>query len=144
MRGVAAIEFALVSLVFLFILYGVATFGAAFYTQQVVSRAAEDGVRASQLFNNLVPDDPRVRNVVYQSLSNSLIAPVEFTDTQAARLQWLKATVAAPEVRLTTGRVQVVVAYPYRQNPVIPAIPLSRGIMPDLLIGSAVAANRSP
>ena len=45
-RGVAAIEFALVFSVLFLAMYGIATFGAVFYIQQVVSRAAEDGARA--------------------------------------------------------------------------------------------------
>lgn len=143
MRGVAAIEFAFVALVFCFMLYGVATFGAAYYTQQVISRAAEDGVRASLLFNNVVANDPRVQNVVYQSLSTSLIAPLDASGTQEARLQWLRGAVDPPLVNIATpGRVTVQVQYPYQRNPVIPPIPLSQGIViPDLLTGRATAAK---
>ncbi|RYG05714.1 MAG: pilus assembly protein, partial [Burkholderiales bacterium] len=42
----AAVEFAAVFLVLFSVLYGITTFGAVLYTQQVVSRAAEEGARA--------------------------------------------------------------------------------------------------
>ena len=45
-RGVAAIEFALVFVLLFSVLYALATFGAVFYTQQAVTRAAEEGARA--------------------------------------------------------------------------------------------------
>lgn len=45
-RGVAALEFALVAMVFLIILFGIANYGAAFVVQQALTRAAEDGARA--------------------------------------------------------------------------------------------------
>lgn len=139
-RGVAAIEFSFVAFVFCFILYGVATFGAAFYTRQVISRAAEDGVRAALLVNNLQANDIRVRSVIYQSLASSLIAPLDRSDTHADRLAWLREVVAEPEVSLATpGQVIVRVVYPYRANPILPPIPLSQPWMPDLLTGRAVA-----
>ncbi|RYF37267.1 MAG: pilus assembly protein [Comamonadaceae bacterium] len=139
-RGVAAIEFSFVAVAFFLLLYGLATFGAAFYTRQVISRAAEDGVRAALLFNSLVANDSRVRNVVYQSLASSLITPLDRSGTPADRLAWLRATVTDLDVSLATpGQVVVRVVYPYRAHPILPPIPLSQGWMPDRLTGRAVA-----
>ncbi|RYX89645.1 MAG: pilus assembly protein [Comamonadaceae bacterium] len=141
-RGVAALEFAFVSIAFIFLLYGIATFGAALYTRQVVSRAAEDGVRAALMYNNVTANDSRVQNVVYQSLASSLIAPMNVSTNAATRLAWLRATVASPEVNISApGQVVVRVVYPYRANPVLPAIPLSQAWMPNLLTGRATAAR---
>ena len=44
--GIAAVEFALVFTLLFLALYGLITFGAVLYTQQVVARSAEDGARA--------------------------------------------------------------------------------------------------
>ena len=70
-RGIAAIEFALVFMTIFFIIYGLATFGAVLYTQQVVSRAVEDGARAVPrlLSPPVAADDARIKAAVYDSLS---------------------------------------------------------------------------
>ena len=142
MRGVAALEFAFVSIAFIFLLYGLATVGAAFYTRQVVSRAAEDGVRAALMYNNVLANDTRVQNVVYQSLASSLIAPMNVSESAATRLAWLRTTVASPEVNISApGQVVVRVVYPYAAHPVLPAIPLSQAWMPNVLTGRATAAK---
>lgn len=143
-RGVAAIEFALVTLLFVTLFYGVVTFGAALYTQQAVSRAASDGARASASFVSVTTDDPRVQQVIYQSLATSLIAPQANAATTAQRLQWITATVALPKVDVSSpGQVSVSVAYPYQANPMLPPIPLTSGWMPTQLVGSATAAKNA-
>ncbi len=76
-RGIAAIEFALVFSMLLLFLYGIVTFGSVLYTQQAVSRSAEDGARALTSFNGpLTPSAiSDVTGVVYDSLSTSLVGP---------------------------------------------------------------------
>lgn len=141
-HGVAAIEFALVFSGLFLLLYGIATFGAALYTQQAVARAAGDGARASALFPGVQPNDPRVQKVIYDSLASSLIAPIGTGDTHAARLTWLRQVVAQPQVGVADPtQITVRVVYPYRSNPVLLALPLTNAFMPRDLVGSATAAR---
>ena len=147
-RGVAAIEFALIALLLLLFLYGLATFGAVLYTQQAVSRAAEDGARAAGMPSPLEPVGlPRVRSVVLESLAQSLIAPPAQSGTPALRQAWLDDVV---EVQLQligepgqpSSRADVVVSYPYSENRVLPSLPLldTSGWMSDTLEGRASVA----
>jgi hypothetical protein len=72
-RGVAAIEFALVFGVLFLGIYGLVTFSGVLYVQQVVSRAAEDGARASQMLpGSMAPADLQttVRTAIYRSLAH--------------------------------------------------------------------------
>lgn len=136
-RGVAAIEFSLVVLTFLILFYGVVTFGAALYTKQVVARAAGDGARAAALVPSLAANDPRVQRVIYASLASSLIAPA---GTAAQRLQWLQSNVSLTVTSVGSPlQARVEVSYPYRANPILPAIPLTNSWMPTNLRSSATA-----
>ncbi len=144
-RGVAAIEFALIFLLFFTIVYGAATFGAVFYTQQVLSRAAEDGARAISLMGvtPLVANDPSIAGVVHGSLAGSLIAPANLGTTQAARKQWLEnsenvSVLVDPACAGVAGCVKVTVQYQYSKNRILPALPLLNFI-PDTLVASAIA-----
>ena len=144
-RGVAAVEFALVFLLFISVLYGAATFGAVFYTQQVLSRAAEDGARAISLLGvtPLVTNDPQITSVVYNSLESSLIAPATLGSTQAVRKTWIEnpANVVVaidPTCAGVTGCVKVTVQYQYSQNRILPVLPLISWA-PNTLTASAIA-----
>lgn len=120
-RGVAAIETALVLLLFITLVYGIATFGAVFYTQQVVSRAAEDGARALTALNSpfasgSVPGTTgAVQSVVWDSMASSLIVPAASNGSAAARRSWLAANV--PVVVASNGLVTV--SYPYAANRIL-------------------------
>ena len=48
-RGAAAVEFALVSLLLITLVFGIAEFGRAWYTQATLSGAAREGVRVYAL-----------------------------------------------------------------------------------------------
>lgn len=144
-RGVAAIEFALVFLLFVAILYGVASLGAVFYTQQVLARAAEDGARAVSLLGTtpVTANDNRIITVVRTSLANSLIAPSAVGTTQAARSTWLSnpsnVTVTVDTACAgVSGCVKVTVAYQYANNRILPVLPLISWV-PGTLTAFAVA-----
>lgn len=143
-RGIAAIEFAAVLSALFIIFYGVATFGAIFYTQQVISRAAEDGVRAvATLPNGTAPDPQRVRDVVYDSLASSLMVPMAMSQTTTSRRAWLAAHVQVAVATSASSNVTVRVSYRYSDNPLLPSIALldaSRWV-PDQLSRSATIAK---
>ena len=144
-RGVAAIEFALVFLLFVSILYGVASLGAVFYTQQVLARAAEDGARAVSLLGAtpVTANDGRINTVVLTSLASSLIAPSSVGTSQAARSSWV-ANPSNVSVTVDTacggvsGCVKVTVAYQYANNRILPVLPLISWA-PSTLTAFAVA-----
>ncbi len=147
-RGAAAIEFALVFLLFISLLYGIATFGAVFYTQQVVARAAEDGARAISVLGSasVVTNDSRVSDVVYNSLAASLIAPVTSTN-QAQRKTWVSnsqnvvVTTADSTCSGTVSCMKVTVQYQYSRNSVLPTSSLITWALPNTLTASAHAAK---
>jgi Flp pilus assembly protein TadG len=152
-RGVAAIEFALV-FVFLFsVLYGVATFGAVLYTQQAVTRAAEEGARAVGLLTTpaATAGDTRVKDVVYDALANSLVVPTSANANATSRRNWIVSqvtvdvTAGAPGSPGAYVNYMVTVTYPYSANRLLPSmmvIDTSRW-MPDQLRSRASAALRS-
>lgn len=149
-RGIAAIEFSFVFMAMFFMIYGVATFGAVFYVQQVVSRAAEDGARAIPMLvvPPLAANDSRIRDTVYDALATALIVPTSDSNSDVAKRTWIaaKATVdvalsgAAGAGPNTTAVVTV--TYPYSANRLLPTLPFfdSSRWMPDTLRSQATAA----
>jgi hypothetical protein len=126
-RGVAAIEFALVFMLLFIALYGVVTFGAIFYTQQVISRAAEDGARAAML----MPDQENVCHVVSASLASSLLVP---TPTCLVK-QCSPADASCAVVEVT---------YLYKDNPILPPVSLlDTSWVPEKLQSTATVARKA-
>ncbi|MFM9925326.1 TadE/TadG family type IV pilus assembly protein [Variovorax sp. H27-G14] len=133
-RGVAAVELALVMTTVLLLLYGVVSFGAVLYAQQVVSRAAEDGARAISGVNDptQATNIALIKSVVYASMATSLIAPANAGNTTAQRQVWLKSN---PKVIVNVGASGLVtVSYPYGDNPIV-ALP--DAWVPQNIFGSA-------
>lgn len=143
-RGLAAIEFSLVFLIFISLLYGIATFGMVFYAQQAVSRAAEDGARAVSLLGGtvLVANDPQIVGVIRNSLASSLVAPLA-NDTPAKRKTWVSDTqnvVVSTVDNACTGFpncVKVTVQYQYSRNSILPASSLISWALPTTLTATA-------
>lgn len=147
-RGVAAIEFALVFGVLFLGIYGLVTFCGVLYVQQVISRAAEDGARAAQSFRSDTPAadlQTNVRTAVYRSLALSMITPASEGAAPSSKEDWLRDKMAGtpPEVTVSSGEIAVKVTYPYRANPLLPAVPLTGSWMPEQLLGKATAARSS-
>jgi len=145
-RGIAAIEFALVFGLLFFALYGVVTFGVMLYTQQVVSRSAEDGARAAlRLGQSLQPGDSRVQEAVYDALAFALITPLEAGTSVDQKKAWLRLKMTPPEVTLpSTETVLVTVRYPYGAHSVLPSMASwLDGLTSAQLTGKATAARRA-
>lgn len=151
-RGVAAIEFALVFAILFSVLYALATFGAVFYTQQAVTRAAEEGARAVGLLTPApTAGDSRVKDAVYDALANSLVVPVAANANVTSRRSWIVSQVTvsvAPTAPSGPGAYVsyvVTVSYPYSANRLLPSMLLldTSRWMPDQLSSRASAALRS-
>ena len=150
-RGVAAIEFAFVMVGLLLLLFGLVTFGVVLYTQQTLSRAAEDGARAALMqpaFLAGTPDEvnaaiDNVKNAVRDSLARSLVVPGPGGRTPQGRREWVATHVTVQIERPTASAVTVRVSYPYRGegNP-FPSVPLldAASWIPDALNSHATAA----
>lgn len=130
-RGIAAIEFALVAMLFVLMLFGLSIFGQSFNTKQVLSRAATDGARAVSLVaadQNLTQMESAVRSVVVNSLLESDIAPKTLTippggNLRTAQYDWLNnpqnllVRVQQPAVACTSECYhRVEVGFNYNQN----------------------------
>jgi Flp pilus assembly protein TadG len=147
-RGVAAVEFALVFVVLFSVLYALATFGAVLYTQQTVTRAAEEGARAAGLITAPTSGDQRVKDAVYDALANSLVVPVSANASVTTRRSWIVSNVVVTAVSSGVGvsaSYVVTVAYPYSANRLLPTMPLldTSQWMPDQLRSRSTIALRS-
>ena len=144
-RGVAAIEFALIFLVLFSVLYVLATFGAVFYTQQSVTRAAEEGARAAGIVTTPTSGDPRVLDAVYDSLANSLIVPASANSSVATRRSWIvsKVVVTVGPTPSSNASYIVTVSYPYDANPLLPKVSLINWMPGPLVSQSTIALQSS-
>lgn len=141
-RGVAAIEFAFVFIFLFLVMYGLVSFGAIFYTQQAVSRAAEDGARAAMLLPQ-PPDQESVRQVVFESLARSLVVPTSHNADTVSRKNWISANVTVAAAS-TAASCVVTVTYLYKNNRILPSVSLlDTSWVPDQLQGSATAALKT-
>jgi Flp pilus assembly protein TadG len=109
--GVAALEFAIVSMVFLLFLFGILTYGYIFGLSQSLNHAAEEGARSAI------------------STTSNAAAITKAHDTAMSRLSWLGpriqssdvvATVAACQSDPTVQCITVTITYPWDTRPVIP------------------------
>ncbi len=139
-HGVAAIEFGIVVTALVIFLYGIATFGFIFYTQQSIARAAEDGARSIFALSSTSQAD--IENAVYESLLDSLIFPTGTDSSRNGRLAWLKqAPIKITIARLTN--ITITVSYPYAAYPAIPSMLPANSWVPSVLTGTAIIRNPS-
>ena len=73
-KGAAAVEFALVFLPLIILIFGAIEFGLVMYNKQIITNASREGARAGIVKRNPVVDDEVVREVVRQYSLNHLIS----------------------------------------------------------------------
>ena len=153
--GAAAVEFAISFPLLFLMLYGLLTFGAAFYTQQAVSRAVADGARAMPQLANLTAAEREtgVKTQVIESLANTAVMPGTSNATLAQRRAWLeshvRSRIAVQEAACSGSSggtcATVTLSFPYgsgdgtRLLPAIgiPGIGGTESWMPDALFSAA-------
>lgn len=124
-EGAAAVEFALVGMVFLMIVFGILTFGLVFALNHTLSHSAAEGARSGLV-----------------ATASTTVQVAE--DAARTRLGWLGdgATVQAyVEPCASDGTrqcVRVVTAYNWAANPLVPPLPGFGLVMPDVMSRSAV------
>jgi len=138
-QGQAAIEFAIVFLLFFAMLWGILTFGFIFAAQNTLTLAAESGARAA------------LRYQPATTAAGATAARVAAATTVATNtVQWLQAFTPAydPAAYLTATSAactynanlicfHVQISYPYGQYPLIPPFPLFGLLAPTQLVGKA-------
>ena len=124
-RGIAALELAAALIPLILLLLGIATFGALFHTQHVLTRAAEDGARVVSMYTGA--DEPMLKARVQEAVNESLGA-------------YLRAFTNAPEVT-GTNPVFVVIRMNYKSNPLLSHLPWADEWLPEMLQGRAAAAS---
>ena len=138
-RGQAAIEFAIVFLLFFAMLWGILTFGFIFAAQNTLTLAAENGARAA------------LRYQPATTTAGATAARIAAAQTEATKsVQWLQAFTPAydPAAYLTATSApctynanlicfHVQISYPYAQHPLIPPFPLFGLLAPTQLVGKA-------
>jgi hypothetical protein len=128
-EGSAVLEFALVSVVLLAILYGIITFGIILAVEHSLTNAAAEGARAAVG----APDgeEPSISATATRSAIGWLEGWVEPADVTSA--------VEGCAHDATERCVRVRIDYPYGSRPVLPPFPLVGLLAPDVIRTEAVA-----
>jgi Flp pilus assembly protein TadG len=125
--GVAAVEFAIVSMVFLLFLYGIITYGFIFGLDQSMNHAAEEGARAAI------------------SKTTEAAAITHAHDTALDRLSWLGSRIQSSDIVATVADcandtsvrcITVTITYPWSTRPIVPR--LATLPQPGQLVATAV------
>ena len=140
--GAAAIEFALLFLLFFVLFYALVSYAFVFMLQNAFVHAAEEGARAA------ISVDP----LAYASNSNYInngVTP-EVRNTVGAALDWLPSKAKAHALGVNNGNVQVrvsdnvltvkIIYANYRSDPLLPMLnfPGFGPIIPESLQGRAI------
>lgn len=112
--GVAAVEFALVVMLFLVFIYGILTYGFIFGLDQSLNHAAEEGARAS------ISKTTQAEQIQHAH------------DTALSRLSWLGSRIQSSDVVATIAAcpndtavncITVTITYPWSTRPIVPPFP---------------------
>lgn len=130
-RGVASVEFAIVSLLLMLFLFGIITFGFVFGLVHNLTYSAAEGARAAV---GAVSDPPLYANV-QQVAHDTAVARL---DAGSPRTYGTVATVVgACDGNAAHTCITVTVSYPYAAHPIIPPLLGMAGIFPDVITRSS-------
>ncbi len=133
--GAALVEFALVAVLFFFILYALVVFGMALALKQSVTNAAAEGARSAVGISDNTAATTKARTTVLQRLD--WLSPSQ----QAALV--IEPTVLDPCPATGSGKcIRVKVTYPYRGNELVPPAPIINSIAPKT-VGSTATVQIS-
>ncbi|MFA5082011.1 MAG: TadE/TadG family type IV pilus assembly protein [Hydrogenophilaceae bacterium] len=127
-RGAAAVEFALVFVLFFMVMYGAIAYGVVFAIKHSMTQAASEGARAA-----------------LQDVGDIAAREALAQTTAANALSWLGANAPIPIVSIdctpTTPAftcLKVAITYDYAANPIIPPIPGLGIVLPANLNAQAI------
>lgn len=110
--GVAALEFAIVSMVFLVLLYGILTYGFIYGMDQSMNHAAEEGARSAISKTTEADAITFAKQTAYDRMSSFHPA-----------LQMSDITATVDDCDTSYRCITVTIAYPWNTRPIIPAFP---------------------
>ncbi len=128
-EGTAILEFALVSVVLLAILYGIISFGVLLAVEHSLTHAAAEGARAA--VGTPAADAVATSEAATRGAIGWLDGWIEPGDVTAA--------VAPCAHDTAVDCVEVHIDYPYGTRPVLPPFPLLEIVLPDSVRTAAVA-----
>lgn len=136
MRGIAAMEFALILPAFLTVLFAIVSFAVQMGAQQLMSLAAAEGARAALQFQ-VAPDAASALALRRTRACTSANALVDLLQRRSANSITCTTVVNAcgHDAALQCLRVQL--SYPYRSRPLIPALPFLGNLLPETMLGTA-------
>lgn len=143
--GAAVVEFAIGSVIFLGLLFGILSFGLIFMVKNNVTRAAESGARAA-LAGTTANGTGGQRDKAYQAvqrvingLPSSAKAHVVLpADTTVPADGIPDFPIAACPGDPSTSCITVTVVYPYASHPLVPAMPLLKSVLPNTITSTSV------
>lgn len=136
-RGAAAVEFALVIVPLIWILFGIIDYGFMLSFRQQVSQAADEGARAGAVQIDTSKQISDATAAVNDAMSAHKINGTAVTCGSGG----LTCTVTKGSCTgdATKQCITVKLTYDYKNHPAIPAMPLLGAVMPDSLVYTAVA-----
>jgi Flp pilus assembly protein TadG len=111
--GVAALEFAIVSMVFLVMLYGIITYGYIYGMDQSLNHAAEEGARAAISTTTDAAALSTAKQTAFDRLSNYQPS-LQLSDITTEIVSNCDGTFKC---------IKVTIVYPWTSRPIIPAFP---------------------
>jgi len=132
--GVVLVEFALVFVLFIFILYALVAFGTALALKQSVTHAAAEGARAAVgvVDNPSTPDDERVLKAKQEVRESLDWIGDKYSDDD------VEARVDPCSSGSTDDCIFVAIRYPYNDKPIVPSAPGLGVVLPDTMTSNAV------
>ena len=136
-RGAAAVEFALVLIPLIWIVFGIIDYGFMLSFRQQVSQAADEGARAGAVQIDTTKQISDA-NAAVNSAMSALKVSGSTVQCGDGRLT-CTVTKAACANDSSHQCITVKLDYTYRDHPVIPTMPLLSNVIPSHLIYTAVA-----
>lgn len=140
-RGAAVVEFAIASVLFLGLLYGIVTFGVIFMVKNTVTHAAEAGARAAIAGVDLEDQREKAFNRaqgVVSGLPASFEAHIEYPPDGSDADSYPDFPVGECPNDSQATCITVTVSYPYSAHPILPALPLFEAGLPDDIESTSV------
>ena len=113
-RGASAVEFALLLLPLVLIIFGIIEFGFILYNQQVITNASREGARAGIVYDSTStpqrPSSLTVKNVVTNFIGSRLIT----FGTGSLDVNVSYNGASNTSCNATGGNLQISVSYPYK------------------------------
>jgi Flp pilus assembly protein TadG len=135
-RGNAAVEFALLLPLFLYVLYALVSFAMMFGAQHLMTLAAAEGARASLQYQPAEDMDAALADRSTRACSTA-IAFVDWIQARTANSVSCETQTSTCAHDADMMCLQVTLTYPYRSVPLLPAVPLADGLVPEQLRSSS-------